>query len=252
MPLFLLSSCGDKDDDPNEHYSVDIPTIAHRGYSVKEIDNTEGAFLEAAKRNFIGIETDIRYTKDHRLICNHDEKIQGKVISDMTYGEIEKINLSSDSNKPVRVCPFETYLTICKENKRTPYIEFKFDASKEECLDVIQYTKKYYGEGKLTYISFFRNTCLKLKSIKTEYAYTYDLFRLTKDKKSFYESLDDGIDISHLYTKLDGEMVKDAKKKGVRVAVWTVNNLKACEKMISLGVVSITTDFIECDPKYLA
>lgn len=35
--------------DHNEErlYSVDIPTIAHRGYAKNEVENTLGAFIEA-------------------------------------------------------------------------------------------------------------------------------------------------------------------------------------------------------------
>ena len=78
------------------YFSVDIPTIAHRGYHTTEIENTEGAFLAAAQRNFVGIETDIYWTKDGYIICNHDTSVNyyGKLtpIKDLTYQEIIKFS----------------------------------------------------------------------------------------------------------------------------------------------------------------
>ena len=57
-------------------YGVNIPMIAHKGYHVKEVENTYDAFVEAGKRSFYGIETDIYMTKDSYWICNHDNNIK--------------------------------------------------------------------------------------------------------------------------------------------------------------------------------
>ena len=49
--------------------------LAHRGYSDQYPENTMKAFLEAIKKGFNGIETDVHKTKDGQLVLCHDEKI---------------------------------------------------------------------------------------------------------------------------------------------------------------------------------
>ncbi len=67
--------------------------LAHRGYSDQYPENTMKAFLEAIKKGFNGIETDVHKTKDGQLVLCHDEKInrtsngQG-YIKDYTYEEL--------------------------------------------------------------------------------------------------------------------------------------------------------------------
>ena len=49
-----------------------VQMIAHRGLSGLALENTNEAFLAAAKRNFYGIETDVRITKDGKFILCHE------------------------------------------------------------------------------------------------------------------------------------------------------------------------------------
>jgi len=49
--------------------------FAHRGASEEFPQNTVLAFDMAVKQGAIGIETDLRYTKDHEIICFHDHHL---------------------------------------------------------------------------------------------------------------------------------------------------------------------------------
>lgn len=242
-------------DHNEEHlYSVDIPTIAHRGYAKNEVENTLGAFIEAGKRNFIGIETDIYFTKDGYIICNHNTNVKDmeKNIVDCTYDEIMKVNLSNDPQKEVHVCLFKDYLITCKKYQKTPIIEFKMTPDMEGCEEVLDMIKEYYGNvNHVVFISFGREVLQQMKTLKEKYGYTYGICRLTQYVEQVKEALEDEMGIDQQYNLLTLEMVKMMKEHHHPIIVWTVNDIKEVEKMKKMGVDSITTDFIDCDPKYV-
>lgn len=242
--------------DNNEErlYSVDIPTIAHRGYAKNEVENTLGAFIEAGKRNFIGIETDIYFTKDGYIICNHNNNVKDmeKNIVDCTYDEIMKVNLSNDPQKEVHVCLFKDYLITCKKYQKTPIIEFKMTPDMKGCEEVLDMIKEYYGNvNQVVFISFGREILQQMKSLREYYGYTYEICRLTQYMDQVEEAVEDGIGIDHQYNLLTEEMIDLVKYRQNKVIVWTVNEVEEVEKMKKMGVDYITTDFIDCDPKYV-
>jgi glycerophosphoryl diester phosphodiesterase len=114
--------------------------IAHRGCLSLAPENSLPAFEEAAKRGFWAIETDVRITKDARLVCCHDATLKkmfgaGGRIADLTFDEIQKLRLSSGNrlgDHPegrLRMPLFSEYLEICKGGGCVPFIEIKDDVT---------------------------------------------------------------------------------------------------------------------------
>ena len=75
-----------------------MPThLIHRGLAKKNFkENTISAFKYCFKKNY-GIETDIHYTKDNKIICFHDFNLKkkfkvNKLIKDTSYKEIKRIS----------------------------------------------------------------------------------------------------------------------------------------------------------------
>ena len=65
--------------------------LAHRGagwHEGKLRENTLDAFKLAHKMKADGIETDIRITKDNKLVLYHGKSIDGRAIEDMKHNEI--------------------------------------------------------------------------------------------------------------------------------------------------------------------
>lgn len=235
-------------------YAVDIPTIAHRGYAVNEVENTAGAFIEAGKRNFIGIETDIYFTKDGWIVCNHNNKVNGmdKNISECTYEEIMQVNLSPTYDKDVFVCTFNEYLRICAQYNKIPVIEFKTTPSLNNCEVVLDVISKEYGDvNNVIFISFGRKILQQMQKLADMYEYSYQLFRLTQDDNAVAEAIEDKMGVNHQYNILSEENIKKAKDAGLPVAAWTVNDEKWVKQLIQMGVDYVTTDYIECDEKYI-
>ena len=230
---------------------MDVASIAHRGYAVKEIENTLGSFLEAGKRDFFGIETDIYFTKDGYIICNHDPIIKGmdKNINDSTFEEINKINLSKE--KIVHAPLFSDYLKICRDYHKIPVIEFKTLLEDKQIEEVISFVKKYYGDiNKCFFISFHRSPLKKMQDIANKEHYSYQILRLGQTKEVALEALIDNMGINYEFNSLEQDIVNKFKAKHLPVAVWTVDSYIDVKRMISMGVEYITSNHIKCKKKY--
>lgn len=116
--------------------SANIKTIAHRGLSGLEKENTCPAFVAAGNRSYYGIETDIHVTADGKFVVIHDETLSrvslGSYDIDVeknTYDKIKDIVLpdidGSFSRSDIRVPLLEDYIKICKKYEKICVLELK-------------------------------------------------------------------------------------------------------------------------------
>ena len=70
-----------------------IRLMAHRGFTPMAPQNSIAAFLEAGRRGFWGIETDVRMTADGHLVCVHDATVDSLYLgSGAVFGSATKLN----------------------------------------------------------------------------------------------------------------------------------------------------------------
>tara|TARA_Y200000002_G_scaffold382886_2_gene401884 strand:+ start:2042 stop:2704 length:663 start_codon:yes stop_codon:yes gene_type:complete len=100
--------------------------IAHRGHSDFFKDNTIKAFKDSVKNKFDMIELDIVLTKDKKIIIYHDTFIDNKLIKDLTYKEINKIDqdiiLLTSFFKIIDTNKIKIYIDIKGSNKISKYL----------------------------------------------------------------------------------------------------------------------------------
>lgn len=145
--------------------------IAHRGYTTKYIkENTMEAFRNAFNNGFLGIECDVRKTKDDVLVICHDPFIDrvsdgSGLVSSYTYRELLQFNFGSkevpskipklddvlNSFDGIKVIELKTRVDFDKilpfVNENTYFISF--DTSY-----ILELSKKYVGVkfGALNYV----------------------------------------------------------------------------------------------------
>ena len=96
----------------------EVMIIAHRGGVVNEklSENSFGALEEAISRGYTHVEVDVRMSKDGKLVCFHNDRINALSensgrISKLTWNEIQSFKLEG-SKEPIP--SFEEYVERCK------------------------------------------------------------------------------------------------------------------------------------------
>lgn len=109
--------------------------VAHRGTTVYAPENTLASFIFAGKQRAWAIETDLRATKDGRIVCIHNNDLAARYgadikISEHNYSELTNYVSKHDGfedipNKLLKLPTLEEYLDICTEYDAIPFIEIK-------------------------------------------------------------------------------------------------------------------------------
>ncbi len=107
--------------------------IAHTGMAGKAPQNSTAAFDLAGQNGYWGIETDLRWSKDHVLVCYHDESLEKHSngtgsVSSRNWSYLKNIYVSAGNTKTYGSLPiatFEEYLDICKSYGCNAIIDVK-------------------------------------------------------------------------------------------------------------------------------
>ena len=116
--------------------------LIHRGLAKKNFnENTISAFRYCFKKKY-GIETDIHFTKDGKIVCFHDFNLKGKFkinksLKNLKYQDLLKI--SKDKKKPI---PLLNDLIKLSKNKRFLMLEIKPLFTKENLKVLLNEIKK--------------------------------------------------------------------------------------------------------------
>ncbi len=229
----------------NKELHKDICMIAHRGHSGKHPGNTEVAFLSAVKNGSGGIETDVRITKDGVFVVNHNDEatfFDGTelLVAESTYEELTRKPLKNDkSDETVYLCTFERYLEICRDADMICFIELKGEFSDEDINRLFTLAGEIYDLKKCSLQSFeFENL------VKTHNAFPDLQIMLTYGKNcgDYHKCIEYGFDIDAEYKVATPTMVKEFHDKGLKVGLWTANDLISLNFCRALGV-----DYIESD-----
>lgn len=153
--------------------SSELKVFAHRGCWSK---NSEGVFIvpenspaavkEARKNGYLGIECDVRYTKDGKMVILHDSKLNRTVrrasdysrldkpvkLADLTFEELRRDYVLESENPEYRVPvpTLEEILLECKKQGMIPMLH----SSVEESYELAQ---KMFGNKWVCFTSSFDN-----------------------------------------------------------------------------------------------
>ncbi|MCH7613258.1 MAG: hypothetical protein IIB95_00685 [Candidatus Marinimicrobia bacterium] len=223
--------------------------FAHRGAFLTAPENTLSAYIEAQHKNIPAIELDVVSTKDGIVVCSHNFDLERKTNG---FGYIHELNYSE--LKQVK-------------NGRLPNGPYEKIATLEEALNVIKYPVRINIEIKTFKIFEFKTAIATAKIVKRKQL--VDRVMLSSFNpitlwviKTLYQSILTGYIIkerfmlllvhvsradfihprSDLVTK---RLLQFARKKGMRINVWTVNTKPAIDWLIEQGVDGIITDRLE-------
>jgi len=201
--------------------------IAHRGLHYDYIyENTRESFQAAIKQNY-AIECDVVLTKDHEVAVFHDENLKrlcqiNTDISDITMNELRKQKIYNSNcniislDEMLHVVSESVPIIIEIKGDYTPFIE-------ERIQEIIRSYK-----GPIALKSF------SLKSIKWIIEFLPFVFKgLVVDKHTNNSEIIFDIDLDFISCDInyvDSDLIIKARKNGLSIITWTIDNAEKKDK----------------------
>lgn len=235
---------------------------AHRGASGYAPENTMPAFEKAIEMGADGIELDVQLTKDGELVILHDETIDRTSdgsgwVRDMTYAKLSRYNYNQKQPEygHVRIPTLEEVYALLQPTGLTVNVEIKagevfYPELEDRVLDL---TARMGMEERVIYSSFNHYTVQRIKELNPE-AKTGMLYCDGIINPVSYAKYVVGADALHpaLYNLQYPGVLKDCKKHGRKVHVWTVNKEADMRGVCELQVDAMITNYPDLGKKVAA
>ena len=231
--------------------------LAHRGLNQHQIsidENSIAAFEQALKFGATHIESDVHATKDGVAVLFHDDDLERVAglplkISELTFAELSEIKLANGSRAP----------SLREVLQHFPSLRLNLDVKAEAgCAATAQVLNEFKAFDRVLVSSFSRarkiQTLRLLDGKVATGAASTEVLGLWITHKFFGLGFGliaknfDAIQIPRSFgvIRLDTEsFIQRARKHGLEVHFWTVNDPKEGEDLISLGATGIVSDRVD-------
>ena len=225
---------------------------AHRGASGYAPENTLEAFRMADEMKADGVELDVQLTKDGELVVIHDETIDrvsngsGKV-KDFTLRALWEFTFhkTHPEYKDVKIPTLREVLTYIKTTAMTVNIELKtgvyfYEGIVEKTIALVE---ELGMSERVIYSSFNHYTIRDIRALRPE-AKTGLLYADGYIDMPMYAAAM-GVDALHpaLYNLQYPDFIALCREKNLKLHVWTVNREKDMERLCSMNVDAIITNY---------
>lgn len=231
------------------------PFIAHRGLSGLETENTRAAFIEAGKRSYFGIETDVHRTKDGAFVTFHDDTLKrlagiDRDVEQMTLEELKKVTLNSTrlyapkgDSTDLSIPTLADYIGICKQFDKKAVLELKNHFEKADIFRICDEIEAMGYKENMIFISFdFEN----LVFVREKWADAEVQFLTGEVDDPLIAKLKQyRFDLDAYHVALSKTIIQKCHQAGIQVNAWTVDEKKCAKRLIRAGVDFITTDILE-------
>ena len=199
--------------------------IIHRGITSKDIkENSYTAIKKAIKdKESIGVEFDIRLTKDHKIVLSHNFLINLNVIEETNYSDLIKNNYLTTLDKILDIDTNKIFLIDIKTNNNykvfsdilmntlNKYNKNIYLASFDK--NIIRYIKSKYKKGIITLLYKRNNYDFIITNYKL---ISNNKIKKIKDKKIFLWTIHNNNELEEIKNKFsnigDYYIIKDKKE----------------------------------------
>jgi glycerophosphoryl diester phosphodiesterase len=239
-----------------------IPLIlGHRGASAVAPENTLAAFSRAIRDGADGIEFDVRLSRDGAPVVIHDATLKrtgliDRLVRELTAAELQEMDVGSwfDAHRQITFPSFagEKLPTLAqvfaffKINTGLLYIEMKCDAEEGPALaaEVVKLSREFRMADRVVVESFDLSAIAEVKridaGIRTAALFEPKLSRpisTVRRLKMVDTARELGADEIALHHTLAGpRVIEKAKRAGMEVVVWTVDDPEWVVRARELGV----------------
>ena len=250
LAIYLYHRCAD--DAMKGEKTMKQLIYAHRGASADYPENTMLAFRKAVEQGADGIELDVQFTKDHKIVVCHDDTIDrtsdGKgYVEDYTYEELLAFDFGRFKGEQFageKIPLLSQVLDLVKSSGILLNIEIKNRGEKVDGLEeaVSNMVNEYELNDVVIYSSFDHQMLYRLKAydptakVAALYSHTpYNAFEYMQGLQVFA--------IHPAYKCVHSqEMCKKALQAGWQVNVWTVDTVEIAAPLAEAGITSFITN----------
>jgi len=230
-----------------------VEIIAHRGFSARAPENTIAALTLALEEGATAVEFDLRTSGDGNPVLMHDKTLSrttngiGKV-EELSLGELTKLDAGSWFNSTFegeRVPSLAEALECLKVQVKTIFAELKGESTTQNLRNVVSITRAAGLLDKTVFIAKDWSLLDELRRhapealvgpIVERREQTHEaVTRVTNDPRAL-------IDFDARILLKDPDIARYAKRNGVEIAVWTVDNIGDADVLLEFGVRRITTN----------
>ncbi|MBC7418055.1 MAG: glycerophosphodiester phosphodiesterase [Pedobacter sp.] len=242
LACLILTSCKIVQNKTTFHKNV---VVAHRGAwkTLGFPQNSIASLKQAIKLGYRGSEFDVRMTEDDSLVINHDPHFNNLEIEKTTFAELRKFKLSNGEDLPT----LHDYLAASLINNSGTMLvcEIKPTDDGPERADrlatkVVQMVKDLHAQKLVGYISFDYNILKKVHQLDPKATTQYLEANKTPDEVAA-DGLT-GVDYYFTAFQKNTAWIEMAKKKGITLNAWTVNNQEDMDRLLKDGFDFITTN----------
>ena len=224
---------------------------AHRGASEYMPENTLLSFYNGIAMGANGIETDVRYTSDGKLILFHDSTLQrvtdgeGRA-DDHTYAELLELNIKKNGFYD-KIVTLEEFLQKFSFRDLTFAIELKGAGVERETAELL----RKYDMVKKTFVTSFHLEYIKKFK---EYAPEFRVGYLAKeiDESLLSELRAAGVDeLCPKGSDVTAERVRAWHRAGFNVRAWGIDSEETMKKVYDSGANGMTVNFPDKLAEYI-
>lgn len=229
-----------------------IINYAHRGASGYFPENTMLSFRKAIELGATGIETDVQMTTDGVLVLIHDEYVNrttngSGLVKDFTYADLNNLDAGSWFNENYnseKILTAEELIILAKSNNILLNLELKnskiiYPGIEQKLIEMIY---KYNYEDKVILSSFNHCSMVHCKEISKEIK--IGLLYMTRFYHPEVYCKHLGADALHpCFYSINKEIIDNAKKEGLLVNPFTVNDEVHMKNLIISGVDGLITNY---------
>ncbi|HWL08924.1 MAG TPA: glycerophosphodiester phosphodiesterase [Planctomicrobium sp.] len=228
-----------------------VEFIAHRGASYDAPENTVASFKLAWEQRADGAECDLYLTKDNQIVAIHDKTTKRtagieKIVAQCTLEELRALDVGTwklERFRGEKIPTFAELLATMPEGKKI-YIEVK--CGPEIVPELLRQLHASRLPPQLTPVICFNAdviAAVKQQSPQHPAYFLHSPEKITAEEliskaKAIHA---DGVDLKAV-KELDQAYAEKIHAAGLRLDVWTVNDVAEARRLIDLGVKGITTD----------
>ena len=208
--------------------------IAHRGHMRDWPGNTVEAIEAAIRLGVDAVEVDVQETRDGGFVLAHDPIIGGRVIREMTLGEVMDLDVGEGCRAPT----LEEALDLCR-GREGVVLEFKEVRSLGRVIEVINGSA---GEGEVGICSFDAELLMKVRNVKAGIRLGLIVDAPPENPEVVLATL--GCEVMGVrFLHITRELVERVQGSGRKVFGWGVEDPNGISTLLGLGVDGVVSDF---------